>query len=97
MSLKPRVAEVRAIVPLLEGPAEDVHELAERIVLALNEARLESTFYYIVPYQRNVPSYFAFGPLSTAAAVDRFAKKIGYAEGDYVTLRTRPYQNLKEL
>lgn len=95
--MKPRVAEVRAITPLLEQEWDDSEALACAVIEALGVARLEARYHYLVPYQRNIPAYHAWGPFSTRGQVDKAAQRWGLGPGEYVTVETRPYADLKDV
>jgi len=63
-----RPTEVKAVVALLEAEADDVEELAERIIAALDEARAKREWYVAVariPVGHGHVTYLASGPFTT--------------------------------
>lgn len=62
--------EVRLIAGILEGPAEDTGELAERIITALDEKRAkDDTLYAVVTEWHGVVTMY--GPFGTRNRADK--------------------------
>lgn len=69
-----RPTEVRAVRALLEGPADDAEELAERVIEALDEARASRPGFIIVQAYEGRLAY-AYGPYPTQLKAEQAISK----------------------
>lgn len=61
--MAPRPTEVKLVAKLLESEAKSVTELAQRVILALDESRRTREEWVMVMYDK--PMVYAFGPYPT--------------------------------
>lgn len=78
---RPRPTEVKAIVALLEGEAEDVEELAVRVIQTLDEARADRPGFIVVKAHQGQLTY-AYGPWATRLQAEKGLAKGLAIEGE---------------
>lgn len=71
----PRKADVLAVVKLLESPAEDVEELAEAVISALDDARRDRTRFALAV--QGLPVAYLYGDFENREEAIRWAKRVG--------------------
>jgi len=71
----PRKADVLAVVKLLESPAEDVEELAEQIIEAMDTARRDRTRFALAV--QGLPVAYLYGDFENREEAIRWAKRVG--------------------
>lgn len=93
----PRVkpTEVRLVAKMLEEPAEDADELAERIIRSLDEKREDDTRWGVVFYDPNTKAVINYGPYPTQKAAQKIKDSLVSpgplpAAGVVVKLRVSP-------
>jgi hypothetical protein len=67
-----RPRELKAVVKLLDSPAESVEQLAADVIVAIDELRAERTDYVtVVRHSVDPPFFMVYGPYITAKAAEK--------------------------
>lgn len=67
MALRP--SEVKAVAKILDEPADDVTDLAKRVITAINESRMARKEYVVVLLSDGIVS--TYGPYDTVKAAEK--------------------------
>lgn len=71
----PRKSDVTAVMKLLEEPAEDAEELAERIIEAMDVARRDRTRFALAV--QGLPVAYLYGDFENREEAIRWGKRVG--------------------